>query len=86
MFTFYPWVHQFSNNLSSADQIRPVTFPDVNPRDVLPNKQFSMAAGDFMDVYTEPGLCTFDLTLLTWGPSLYVKICPLHQTLTYIEV
>ncbi|XP_061117302.1 carnosine N-methyltransferase isoform X2 [Conger conger] len=52
--TLYPWVHQFSNNKRSADQARPVTFPDVNPQSLPPNSDFSMVAGDFQEVYTEP--------------------------------
>jgi carnosine N-methyltransferase len=56
MYTLYPWVHQFCNNKRSEDQIRPITFPDVRPAD-LPRSEdcnFSMAAGDFLEVYTEP--------------------------------
>lgn len=62
MLRLYPWVHQFCNMRSSSEQTRPVTFPDVNPADistVLADDarfpQFSMAAGDFLEVYTEPG-------------------------------
>jgi carnosine N-methyltransferase len=40
--------------MSNADQIRPVHFPDVSPSDLPPNSNFSMVAGDFLDVYTEP--------------------------------
>ena len=56
MFTLYPWVHQFCNNKRTEDQIRAITFPDVRPAD-LPKSgacNFSMAAGDFLEVYTEP--------------------------------
>eukprot|EP00106_Octopus_bimaculoides_P012669 XP_014780111.1 PREDICTED: carnosine N-methyltransferase-like [Octopus bimaculoides] len=50
----YPWIHQWINNKTSADQIEPVSFPDVNPADLPANSNFSMAAGDFLEVYTEP--------------------------------
>ncbi|XP_066567242.1 carnosine N-methyltransferase isoform X1 [Amia ocellicauda] len=52
--TLYPWIHQFSNNKKSSDQIRPVYFPDVNPQSLPANSDFSMVAGDFQEVYTEP--------------------------------
>lgn len=50
--TFYPWVHQFCNVFKANDNIRPIKFPDVNPRDLPENSNLSMAAGDFLDVYT----------------------------------
>ncbi|XP_042564144.1 carnosine N-methyltransferase isoform X2 [Clupea harengus] len=52
--TLYPWLHQFSNNKRSSDQIRPITFPDINPQSLPENSNFSMVAGDFQEVYTEP--------------------------------
>ena len=51
--TIYPWVHQFCNVLSDGDPIRPVKIPDVNPHDLPQGSNFSMAAGDFLEVYTE---------------------------------
>lgn len=53
--TLYPWVHQFSNNKMSGDQTRAVTFPDINPHSLPPDSDFSMTAGDFLEVYTDPG-------------------------------
>lgn len=58
--TLYPWIHQFSNNKKSSDQTRPVRFPDVNPQSLPPNSDFSMAAGDFVEIYSEPGLQTLE--------------------------
>uniref|UniRef100_A0A5F8GS36 Carnosine N-methyltransferase n=1 Tax=Monodelphis domestica TaxID=13616 RepID=A0A5F8GS36_MONDO len=49
----YPWIHQFSNNRRSADQIRPVYFPDVDPHSLPPGSNFSMTAGDFQEIYSE---------------------------------
>nr|XP_015827710.2 carnosine N-methyltransferase isoform X1 [Nothobranchius furzeri] len=51
--TLYPWIHQFSNNKRSSDQTRPVRFPDVNPQDLPLSSDFSMVAGDFVEVYTD---------------------------------
>ncbi|XP_014214936.1 carnosine N-methyltransferase isoform X2 [Copidosoma floridanum] len=49
----HPWVHQYMNNLRPEHQTQAVYFPDVNPSDRPENAQFSMAAGDFLEVYTE---------------------------------
>ncbi|EEB18674.1 protein C9orf41, putative [Pediculus humanus corporis] len=49
----YPWVHQFVNNLKPEHQTQSVSFPDINPRDLSTNSSFTMAAGDFLEVYTE---------------------------------
>uniref|UniRef100_A0A8C6UXE8 Carnosine N-methyltransferase n=1 Tax=Neogobius melanostomus TaxID=47308 RepID=A0A8C6UXE8_9GOBI len=51
--TLYPWIHQFSNNKKSSDQTRAIQFPDVNPQSLPPTADFSMVAGDFVEVYTE---------------------------------
>ncbi|XP_054752163.2 carnosine N-methyltransferase-like [Lytechinus pictus] len=56
MFTLYPWIHAFSNNKSSANQIRPIHFPDINPMLLSPDAHFSMVAGDFLEVYTDEDL------------------------------
>jgi carnosine N-methyltransferase len=49
----FPWVHQYVNNLRPEHQTQRVSFPDINPTDLPPSAQFSMAAGDFLEVYTE---------------------------------
>ncbi|XP_061907162.1 carnosine N-methyltransferase isoform X1 [Entelurus aequoreus] len=51
--TLYPWIHQLSNNKKSSDQTRPIRFPDVNPQSLPLNSDFSMVAGDFLEVYTD---------------------------------
>lgn len=52
-YKLYPWIHQFSNNRRSADQIRPIFFPDVDPHSLPPRSNFSMTAGDFQEIYSE---------------------------------
>ncbi|XP_041644353.1 carnosine N-methyltransferase isoform X2 [Cheilinus undulatus] len=52
--TLYPWIHQFSNNKKSTDQTRGITFPDVNPQSLPLTSDFSMVAGDFVEVYSDP--------------------------------
>ncbi|XP_043278824.1 carnosine N-methyltransferase [Venturia canescens] len=49
----HPWVHQYMNNLGAGDQTQAVHFPDVNPSDLPENVQFSMTAGDFLEVYRD---------------------------------
>ncbi|XP_074934235.1 carnosine N-methyltransferase isoform X1 [Phalacrocorax aristotelis] len=55
----YPWIHQFSNNRRSADQIRPIYFPDVDPHSLPSGSNFSMTAGDFQEIYSECKLKNF---------------------------
>jgi carnosine N-methyltransferase len=71
----HPWIHQFTNVMSSEDQLRwetfrlstklrcpwvqcsvfrSVSFPDVDPASLPEGSCFSMAAGDFLEVYAEP--------------------------------
>lgn len=52
-FRVYPWTHQLVNNVASSDVTRPSTFPDLDPSSLPRHAQFSMAAGDFLEVYTE---------------------------------
>ena len=54
MFKIHPYIHEFCNNVSSKDQLREVTFPDVDPSSLPEDAKFSMAAGDFLDVYSSP--------------------------------
>ncbi|XP_065199557.1 carnosine N-methyltransferase-like [Planococcus citri] len=48
----YPWIHQCDNNLDTKDQLASIFFPDVDLSESIPNSQFSMVAGDFLEVYT----------------------------------
>ncbi|KAK0059626.1 UPF0586 protein [Biomphalaria pfeifferi] len=50
----YPWVHQYTNNLATKDQTRRCMFPDISPLQISPEADFSMVAGDFTKIYTEP--------------------------------
>ena len=52
--TIYPFVHQSCNNMSSEDQLRPIKVPDIDPTMLPPNINFSMNAGNFIEVYDEP--------------------------------
>lgn len=52
MYTLYPWVHQYVNNLKRADQVAAVRFPDVCPAKNKPRGMLSVIAGDFLEVNT----------------------------------
>lgn len=49
--TIYPWVHQYTNNMKQEDQLKAVTFPDIDPANIPSSTRFSMLAGDFLEVY-----------------------------------
>ena len=59
-YTIYPWIHSKSNIISKKDQIRPISLPDTsdslwNPTGTKvldPRIDFSMVAGDFLQVYS----------------------------------
>jgi carnosine N-methyltransferase len=52
-FKIYPFIHNFCNNVSDSDQMKAVKFPDINPNSLPEESKFSMAAGDFLDVYND---------------------------------
>ena len=75
--TYYPWVHQFCNVLKSSDPTRPVKFPDVSPHELPSNSSLSMAAGDFLEVYTVPDYWDSVLTCFFIDTA--------HNIIAYIE-
>ncbi|KAJ3147167.1 hypothetical protein HDU89_005764 [Geranomyces variabilis] len=50
-FTIYPWIHSFSNHLNVESQLCPIQIPDVAISDIAGSAEFSMVAGDFLEVY-----------------------------------
>lgn len=50
-FKIYPYLKHFSNNFRNEDQIRGVSVPDVLPGSHITERNFSMTAGDFVEVY-----------------------------------
>lgn len=48
-YNIYPFIHSFSN--IKSDHLLPITIPDVLPTNLGPNVDFSMVAGDFIDIY-----------------------------------
>ncbi|KAJ3067296.1 hypothetical protein HDU98_009518 [Podochytrium sp. JEL0797] len=49
--TIYPWIHGFSNMQNAEHQLRPVGVPDIVPGGIPETADFSMVAGDFLEVY-----------------------------------
>ena len=80
LFTIYPHVHQQNNVVHSTHQIQPVSFPDVCPASLPPDSDFSMAAGNFVEVYSGPDQAnTFDCVVTCFF------IDTGHNILQYIE-
>ena len=80
--TLYPWIHQFSNNKRSSDQTRSVSVPDIDPQSLPITSDFSMVAGDFCEVYTEPG----EKWRAIWSnPTHTLCNVPLKKTLSVLE-
>ena len=46
------YIHQFSNNLSSKDQLREIRIPNLDPNTLPEDAKFSMATGVFLEVYS----------------------------------
>jgi carnosine N-methyltransferase len=55
-FKIYPWINQWTNNLSISDQLREVKFPDLKPFELPYNSEFSMGAGSFLEIYNDKGM------------------------------
>lgn len=49
----YPFVHSSSNWRHAKDMLRPVRIPDINPSDLPSHVDFSMVAGEFVEVYSK---------------------------------
>ena len=48
----FPYIHNFSNLRAEEDAFQEVKFPDVLPsEEIKPGTEFSMIAGEFVDVY-----------------------------------
>ncbi|KAK4514658.1 NADPH-dependent 1-acyl dihydroxyacetone phosphate reductase [Mucor velutinosus] len=52
-YKIYPFIHSNSNIKSDEKQLDPVMIPDVLPANLLDTVDFSMVAGDFIEVYSQ---------------------------------
>jgi carnosine N-methyltransferase len=50
-YCIYPFIHSFSNIKSDEQQLAPIRIPDTLPSGLPPSVDFSMVAGDFIEVY-----------------------------------
>lgn len=50
-FELYPWIHSFSNHTCTDHVMQRITVPDVVPGNIPPLTDFSMIAGEFIQVY-----------------------------------
>jgi carnosine N-methyltransferase len=88
-----PWLMESTNSHSSADRCRIVQIPDVDPLDIMdyeenetPVPQFSMAAGDFQSIYSNPGEvgqwdCVCSCFFLDACPNIVETIQLIHKML-----
>eukprot|EP00871_Galdieria_phlegrea_P004539 jgi/Galph1/5086/GphlegSOOS_G3702.1 len=51
---FFPFVHQTTDVVDSEDILTPIWIPDVDTRQLPSTSNFSMVAGDFVEVYSSP--------------------------------
>ena len=65
-YEIYPWIHQSSNNMSSKDHMCCVKFPNTALNKLSSDNRFSMAAGDFLEIYNEEGFQFFFTLSLFW--------------------
>ncbi|KAJ3113334.1 hypothetical protein HK100_002019 [Physocladia obscura] len=50
-YAIHPWIHSFSNSQTASHQLRPVYIPDTVPGSIPSTADFSMVAGDFIEIY-----------------------------------
>lgn len=50
-YNVYPFIHNFSNIKSDDKQLSPIMIPDILPANLPNTVNFSMVAGDFIEVY-----------------------------------
>lgn len=51
--SIFPYVWDAKNLISAKDQLKQVKIPDVDPTSLPRNSQFSMVAGDFLEVFND---------------------------------
>ncbi|MCO5590178.1 hypothetical protein L7F22_044147 [Adiantum nelumboides] len=49
----YPFIHSSSNWRTATDMLRAIKIPDINPTDLPSHIDFSMVAGEFVEVYSK---------------------------------
>jgi len=80
-FKIFPYIHNFCNNMDSRDQLATVTFPDVDPNSLQEDAKFSMAAGNFLEVYDQPEYAASQDSVVT---CFFIDCA--HNVLQFIQV
>lgn len=76
-----PFIHSLSNHHTDSDMFRRILIPDVVPSDVLQNASFSMAAGEFIDCFSDQESASqFDCVVTCFF------LDTAHNIVEYIEV
>ncbi|KAI7859077.1 N2227-like protein-domain-containing protein [Circinella umbellata] len=81
-YEIHPFIHSFSNIRSSEQQLQPIRIPDIVPSQLPATADFSMAAGEFVEVYggDEDGYGTWDVVVTCFFIDTATNI------ISYLEV
>ena len=80
-FKIHPYLHNYCNNVESRDQLLAINFPDVDPSQLPEDARFSMAAGNFVDIYSEPNYLASQDAVVT---SFFIDCA--HNIVEFIQV
>lgn len=81
----FPFVWETKNLLKTEHQMKSILIPDVNPSSLPKNSQFSMVAGDFMEVYgTEEHASSWDVVLSCFFLDTANNILEYLRVVSYI--
>jgi len=80
-FKIHPYLHNYCNHVESRDQLVAINFPDVDPSQLPEDARFSMAAGNFVEVYSEPEYLASQDAVVT---SFFIDCA--HNIVEFIQV
>ena len=83
-FKIYPYIHSFSNIVKPNDVLISAMIPDVNPSEIPRGADFSMVAGDLIEVYGMEeenfgmnyfSLVVYEVTIEIHAPTHWQMFC-----------
>ena len=80
-FKIHPYLHNYCNNVESKNQLASINFPDVDPSQLPEDAKFSMAAGNFVEVYSEPEYLLSQDTVVT---CFFIDCA--HNVIEFVQV
>jgi len=80
-FKIHPYLHNYCNHVESRDQLEAINFPDIDPSQLPEDARFSMAAGNFVEVYSEPDYLASQDAVVT---SFFIDCA--HNIVEFIQV